>query len=81
MINIKSKGCTYKDCNTLVQDKYDGYCFYHYRYLFPDKPISRNYKTKEFAVVEYVKSTFPDKTWIADKEIQNVILNVDQIYC
>ena len=37
--------------------------------MFPDKPVSRNYKTKEYAVVEFVKSTFPDLSWIADKRI------------
>ena len=35
--------------------------------MFPDKPISRNYKTKEYAVVEFVKTTFPDLSWISDK--------------
>jgi hypothetical protein len=39
--------------------------------LFPDKPVSRNYKTKEYAVVEYVKTKFPEKSWVADKLIQN----------
>ena len=38
--------------------------------LFPDKPISRNYKTKEYAVVEFIKTTFPAFHWIADKIIQ-----------
>jgi hypothetical protein len=35
--------------------------------LFPDKPVSRNYKTKEYAVVEHVKTKFPNYTWIGDK--------------
>ena len=39
--------------------------------LFPDKPVSRNYKTKEFTVVEYVKTTFPDVDWIADKRVND----------
>jgi hypothetical protein len=38
-------------------------------HLFPDKPVSRNYKTKEFAVVNFVKTTFPDFQWIADKRV------------
>ena len=38
-------------------------------YTFPDKPISRNYKTKEFAVVEYVKQKFSEYNWISDKII------------
>jgi hypothetical protein len=37
--------------------------------LFPDKPVSRNYKTKEFAVVEYIKAEFPSRNWITDKRI------------
>ena len=39
--------------------------------MFPDKPVSRNYKTKEYSVVEYVKTKYPDVSWIADKTIQN----------
>jgi len=37
--------------------------------LFPDKPDSRNYKTKEYTVAEFVKTTFPDLSWISDKRI------------
>jgi hypothetical protein len=39
--------------------------------MFPDKPVSRNYKTKEYAVVEYVKTKYPELTWVSDKIIQN----------
>lgn len=38
--------------------------------LFPDKPVARNYKTKEYAVVEFIKNTFPAFPWISDKIIQ-----------
>jgi hypothetical protein len=51
--------------------KYDGYCLYCYIHLFPDKPVSRNYKTKEYSVVEFVKSQYPEYNWIADKRIQD----------
>ena len=37
--------------------------------LFPDKPVCRNYKTKEYSVVDYVKTTFPELSWITDKRI------------
>ena len=37
--------------------------------MFPDKPVSRNYKTKEFSVVEHVKTAFQDLSWTADKTI------------
>jgi len=69
MVNVVSKMCKTYLCSTLVQEKYDGYCLFCYMNMFPDKPVSRNYKTKEYSVVEYVKSKYPTLTWIADKII------------
>jgi hypothetical protein len=43
-------------------------CFIH---LFPDEPVTRNYKTKERTVVDFVKDQFPDFQWIHDKQIQD----------
>jgi hypothetical protein len=71
MINVKHKTCKSEWCNTRPHEKYDGYCMYCYMNLFPDKPVSRNYKTKERAVVDYVKTQFPDYNWIADKPISD----------
>ena len=71
MVNVINKRCKTYLCSTLVQKKYDGYCRFCYMNLFPDKPVSRNYKTKEYAVVEFVKTKFPDMSWVADKIIQN----------
>lgn len=67
MVDVKHTMCKTYLCSTRVQEKYDGYCLFCYIHLFPDKPVSRNYKTKEYSVVEYVKTTFPDLTWISDK--------------
>jgi hypothetical protein len=39
-------------------------------HTFPDQPVVRNYKTKEFAVVEHVQSYFPDFAWRHDKRIE-----------
>ena len=33
-------------------------------------PVQKNYKTKEFSVVEYITNVFSDYTWITDKKIQ-----------
>ena len=71
MVDVKSQTCKSEWCRTLVKEKYDGYCLHCYMHVFPEKPVSRNYKTKEFAVVEFVKSTFPDHSWISDTTIQN----------
>ena len=69
MIDVKNKTCKSEWCLTRVSTKYDGYCLFCYMHLFPDKPVSHNYKTKEYSVVEYIKTTFPSLNWIADKII------------
>jgi len=69
MVDVINKTCKSKWCLTRVQEKYDGYCLFCYINMFPDKPISRNYKTKEYAVVEFVKTMFPSLDWISDKKV------------
>jgi hypothetical protein len=71
MIDVKHKKCKTHLCYTIVNEKYDGYCLRCYMHIFPDKPVSRNYKTKEFAVVEFVKNKFENYSWIADKMVNN----------
>jgi len=70
-INVRDKLCKTHLCYTRVANKYDGYCLRCYVNVYPNKPVSRNYKTKEYAVVEYVKNKFPGFTWIEDKTIQD----------
>jgi len=71
MIDVTHPTCKTHLCLTRVTEKYDGYCLFCYMNMFPDKPVSRNYKTKEYAVVEFVKTSFPDLTWVADKRVQD----------
>jgi hypothetical protein len=71
MLDIKKRKCKSEWCSTCISNKaYEGYCAYCFMHLFPDKPISRNYKTKETAVVHFVKETFPDIDMQTDKRIQ-----------
>ena len=60
-------------CEITANSKYEGYCLNCFIHLFPDKPNTRNYKTKEKTVIEYIIQQFPlDKyTWINDKKIQD----------
>ena len=69
MVDVKNKTCKSNWCFTRVQEKYDGYCLFCYMNIFPDKPVCRNYKTKEYAVVDFVKRKFPFLTLITDKII------------
>lgn len=57
--------------NNINKLKYDGYCLRCFIHLFPDKPNTRNYKTKEKCVLDYIHQQFPNFTWIADKKIQD----------
>jgi len=69
MVDVLNPICKSEWCYTRPVEKYDGYCTYCYMNLFPDKPVSRNYKTKERSVVEFLTKQFPDFTWVADKVI------------
>ncbi len=72
MINVVSKTCKTSLCNSYVSKRYNkDYCLYCYVHLFPDIPVTRNYKTKEASVVEFVKTTFPHYSWITDKRVQD----------
>jgi hypothetical protein len=72
MINVKDRTCLTQSCPIVViRNKYEGYCFRCWIYLHPNEKIARNYKTKEIAVVEYVKTKYPDFSWISDKMISD----------
>ena len=69
MVDVKNPKCKTFMCPTHVGAKYDGFCLRCYMYLFPDKPVARNYKTKEYTVVEFVREHFPELSWKTDKII------------
>lgn len=62
----KSEWCTTRFSNL----QYEGYCLRCFVNLFPEKEISRNYKTKEKNVAEYVMENFSDYDWIWDKMVK-----------
>ena len=71
MVNVVDKLCISDWCDTQSSKKYDWYCVHCYAHLFPDKPISKNYKTKEKTVVDFVKTEFPEQDWIWNRRIQD----------
>jgi hypothetical protein len=64
-----SRLCKTVGCGIYGQPKYNGHCLRCCIYLFPDLPISRNYKTKENMVVDTIKESFPDFQWICDRRV------------
>lgn len=72
MEDVMNKKCLSEWCNTQAKiNKYEGYCLFCFVNLFPDKPVTRNYKTKERTVVDFVLNHFPQFTWISDKKVQD----------
>jgi hypothetical protein len=50
--------------------KYNNNCLRCFIYLFPDQPVTRNYKTKETSVAQFITNNFPNFTWNLDKKIE-----------
>ncbi len=66
-----SKLCISGICDTIQNIKYDNHCLRCFIHLFPDKPVTRNYKTKESSVATFVTENFSKFTWNIDKTIQD----------
>lgn len=67
-----SKLCKSSWCDTIVttnREMYGGYCLQCTVHLFPERPVSRNYKTKENSVAQHIFQAFPNVTWVQDKRI------------
>lgn len=70
MIDLCPYRCKYDEiscCGSRGNKNYDGYCVMCYVKLFPNEPRTRNYKTKEFKVNEFIKEEFKEKTILFDK--------------
>jgi hypothetical protein len=66
---ILDNGEKYECLTEIAHMKYDGYCTRCFVGLFPNAPITKNFKTKEVRVYEYIKSMFPDVEIVTDKII------------
>ena len=71
MVNVCHPICKTHLCGTKVSEKYEGYCMICFMNLFPDKPITKNYLTKENNVRKFVLESFGDLSWIVDKKIKD----------
>jgi hypothetical protein len=63
--------CKTPYCETAKNKKYKGYCLRCFVFNYPDEPNSKNYKTKEKSVVDFILREFTDKTIITDKRIED----------
>ena len=66
-----SRLCKSTWCETKAASKYKGFCLICFINLFPHEPNTRNYKTKETDVVDRIKQTFTNFTWVSDKKVKD----------
>jgi hypothetical protein len=72
MCDVTHPKCQSSFCEErFYNPKYDGYCMHCFIHTFPDKPVVRNYKTKEKAIKDFIFSHFSQLTWVWDKKIQD----------
>lgn len=69
MIDIVNRRCLTFLCQTFVTKKYRGYCLRCFMNIFPNEPVSRNYKIKEKQVFDFVNLHFERYIESYDKQI------------
>ncbi len=63
--------CKTAHCTTIKSKKYKGHCLFCFIHLFLDKPVARNYRTKEAHVTTFLKVKFTDVNWKRDKRVED----------
>ena len=73
MIDVAHKRCKMINCDNMLNNlnKYQDYCHNCFVHLFPDHELSRNFKTKEKAVREFILKEFIDEKWETDSKIKD----------
>lgn len=61
--------CKSSWCEVRRRKDLDNYCFFCYIHVNPDSEITKNYRTKEKSVVDFIIKEFPDFEWINNKPI------------
>jgi hypothetical protein len=65
---VKDKRCKTPFCPIQISNKqYKGYCLRCFIFTYPDRPVARNYKTKETAVLAFVRRFVPNVDITADR--------------
>jgi Holliday junction resolvase len=69
LYNTVNKRCKTPHCDTTVSSKYKGYCYRCFINIYPDNEIVRRHRTKERAVADFVRDTYPDLTIAFDRRV------------
>uniref|UniRef100_A0A6C0AZH9 Uncharacterized protein n=1 Tax=viral metagenome TaxID=1070528 RepID=A0A6C0AZH9_9ZZZZ len=63
--------CKSSWCETRSTKKYEHFCLFCFIHLFPEKEISRNYKTKEKVISNYITTNISEYSFTLDKRIND----------
>ncbi len=55
---------------TACKPEYGGHCLRCFLHLHPNNDIVKRHRTKERAVVDFVRKRFPDYTWVFDRVVR-----------
>jgi len=69
MIDIMGRRCKNNGDAIVNHKKYEEYCLFCFIHLFPEKPVTRNYKTKEKHITDDIKENYKQYNWTCDKTI------------
>ena len=69
MVHTGYPQCVSTFCLGYGHDKYKGHCLRCFVYLFPDEPITHNYKVKERHVADFIARAFPNYKIMFDTRV------------
>ena len=69
MVDVITPRCITPHCDTRAIKAYKGHCYRCFINTYPDNKIVRNHKTKERAVADFVRATYPDYTIAFDQRV------------
>ena len=69
MIDVMNPRCKTPMCDIIMPGNKKGYCARCSVYMFPDQPVGARFKTREMAVRDFLRKTWPDCDITHDKRV------------
>jgi hypothetical protein len=70
MIDVRNPRCKTPMCDVILPGNKTGYCARCSVYMLPDAPTSKRFKTREMAVRDFLRKTWPDCDITHDKRVE-----------
>ena len=80
MIDVRNPRCKTPMCDIILFGNKIGYCARCSVYMLPDAPTSRRFKTREMAVRDFLRATWPDCDITHDKRVECHLYRPDFVF-